>query len=213
MLDFRGAIFDLDGTLLDSMGVWAQIDVDFLGKRGLPVPPDYLKAVTPMGFRAAAEYTVKRFSLPETPDELLVEWNEMAAQAYAHAVPLKPGAKEYLISLKERGVCLSIATALHEELALPALQNNGIFELFQSMTSLSEVNRGKGFPDVYWRAAEKMGLMPEDCIVFEDIYAGIKGAKDGGFLAVGVYDAYSAHEEAAIRAIADGYITDFTQMR
>ena len=104
MQSFQGAIFDLDGTLLDSMWIWEQIDIEFLGRRGLPVPDDYLEKITPMHFYQAAEYTIGRFGLSETPDDLIAEWSDMALDAYRNRIGLKPYAKEYLLFLKEKGV-------------------------------------------------------------------------------------------------------------
>lgn len=212
MHNFKGAIFDLDGTLLDSMWIWEQIDIEFLGRRGLPVPDDYLKKITPMHFYQAAEYTIGRFGLSETPDDLIAEWSDMALDAYRHRIGLKPYAKEYLLFLKDKGVKLSVATASSEEIYTPALKRNGIYDLFDAFTSSSEAARGKGFPDVYELAAEKVGLTAKDCAVFEDIYAGVKGAKMGGFYTVGVEDKYAAHEQEKIIQDADLYIKDYSAL-
>ena len=106
MKQYKGAIFDLDGTLLDSMRVWEDIDVAFLKKRGLEVPPDYQEAITPLGFLEAARYTIRRFGFPETPEELIQEWHQMAVDAYTYEVELKDGAAEYLRYLKEKGIRL-----------------------------------------------------------------------------------------------------------
>lgn len=178
MHNFKGAIFDLDGTLLDSMWIWEQIDIEFLGRRGLPVPDDYLKKITPMHFYQAAEYTIGRFGLSETPDDLIAEWSDMALDAYRHRIGLKPYAKEYLLFLKDKGVKLSVATASSEEIYTPALKRNGIYDLFDAFTSSSEAARGQRLPGCI-RACrrKKIGLTAVDCAVFEDIYAGVKGAK------------------------------------
>lgn len=212
MQNFKGAIFDLDGTLLDSMWIWEQIDIEFLSKRGLDVAEDYLAAITPMHFYQAAEYTISRFGLPETADEIVAEWSDMALDAYRHRIGLKPYAKEYLLFLKEQGVKLSVATASSDFIYMPALERNGIYDLFDAFTSSSEAARGKGFPDVYELAAEKIGLTAKDCAVFEDIYAGVKGAKLGGFYTIGVEDKYAAHEREQIKKEADLYIKDYEEL-
>ena len=138
MKQFKAAIFDLDGTLIDSMGVWEQIDREFLSKRGIAIPEDYIAAVTPMGFRSAAEYTIRRFCLQETPADLIREWEDMAIDAYSFHVPLKPHAKEYLEYLKKKGVRLAVATALQPTLSVPALKNNGVYGYFESFASVTE---------------------------------------------------------------------------
>lgn len=212
MENMQGAIFDLDGTLLDSMGVWEQIDQDFLSRRGLMVPDDYIAAVTPLGFQDAAEYTIKRFYLTDTPDELIREWSEMAEYAYGHTVPLKPYAGEYLRKLKKQGVKLAVATALTQALYIPALKNNGIYELFHSFTTLGETGGRKGEPGIYLKAAQKIDVPPKNCAVFEDILEGIRGASAGGFYTVGVFDTYSAHDKERMQASAGRYIKDFSEL-
>ena len=212
MISFKGAIFDLDGTLLDSMDIWREIDTDFLAKRGLKASNDYIAAITPLGFHKAAEYTIKRFGLNETPDAIMNEWTAMSVDAYNSAILLKPYVKEYLASLKKQGIKLAVATASNESLYIPALKHNGIYHLFDAFTTVNEVSRGKGSPDIYLKAAEKIDLLPCDCAVFEDIYAGLKGAKDGGFLTVGVFDKYSDHEKESIMDLSDMYIHNFKEL-
>ena len=108
----KGAIFDLDGTLLDSMGVWDQVDIDFLSKRGIDVPDDYMTKVAAMQFRQIAEYTIARFDLSDTPEELMDEWDHMARVMYSTVVEAKPYAREYLAQLKGSGAKLAVATSL-----------------------------------------------------------------------------------------------------
>lgn len=211
-LQFKGAIFDLDGTLLDSMGVWRKVDEDFLGKRGFAVPEDYLKKITSMEFQTAAEYTIERFSLNETPEDVIAQWHAMVVDAYTYHVRLKPHVKEYLNRLKAEGVAIALATAASPDLYVPALRNNGVLDYFQAFVSVHEVARGKGFPDIYEKAAETLQLKPQDCVVFEDILKGIQGAKMGGFQTVAVYDAASWYEQEELKQTADRYITDFSQL-
>ena len=209
---YQGAIFDLDGTILDSMGVWRQIDVEFLGRRGISVPPDYLEAITPLGFDRAAEYTLRRFSLPESREEIVREWYLMAENAYRYQVELKEGAGEWLNRLKSLNIPLAVATSSDEALFVPALKRTGIYDCFDAFVTVKEVARGKGFPDIYEKAAGRIGCVPEQCVVFEDILQGIRGAKMGGFCAVAVYDEDSAHEEQAMRDAADYFIYSFRQL-
>lgn len=205
----KGAIFDLDGTLLDSMDIWESIDEKFFKSRRLEMPPDYMDVINPMGFAEAAEYTIKRFGFKDTPQQLQQEWHKMSVDAYAHDIKLKLFAKEYLYKLKNCGVKLGVATALNKELYVPVLKNNGIYDVFDAFTSLDEVSRGKGYPDIYLLTAQKLKISPCECAVFEDIFLGIKGANDGGFLSVAVYDKHSDFEADKIKAAADLYVSSF----
>lgn len=209
---FSAAVFDLDGTLLNSMGVWAEVDREFLQKRGFAVPPDYQAAIKSMSLTETAEYTIARFSLPETPQSLIGEWLDMAKTAYAESVELKPYAKEYLQKLHAGGVRLAVATSSAEELFLPALERNGIKELFSAFVTAHRVGRGKDYPDVYLEAARQIGAEPEHCAVFEDVVTAIGVARKAGFFTVAVQDSFSLHEADALRAAADCYIASYKEL-
>ncbi len=209
MIDFQAAIFDLDGTLLDSMDVWEQIDVEFLAKRGLAVPDGYINAICARSFKEAAEYTIKLFGFSEEPAAIISEWNAMALDKYSHAVRTKPYVKEYLTQLKAHGIKLAVATGLPPVLYKPALRNNGIFDLFDALCSSEDVSRGKEFPDLFLYAAEKIQVAPKDCIVFEDIFPAVRSARLAGMKVYGVYDKYSELYWEDISKIAEGCLYDF----
>lgn len=211
-MKIKGAIFDLDGTLLDSMWVWEKVDHDFLGSRGFEVPPDYQKAIAAMGFRETAQYTIERFQLEEREEDIIREWNDMAARTYHEAVNIKPYVRELLEKMERDGIRLGVATASYASLFETCLKRNGIYNYFQAFTETREVVRGKGFPDIYIRAAEKIGCAPEECVVFEDIHQGILAAKEGGFYTVGVYEDKSAYSWADIVRDADLAIRGFDEL-
>lgn len=213
MNDFKAAIFDLDGTLFDSMHLWSDIDREFFRRRGIEIPSDYMISIAHLGMYDTAVYTKNRFGLNEAPEELIAEWSEMALRFYSEDVTLKKGAAEYLRRLKKKGILLAVATANGRQLFEPALRHTGIDGLFDAVVSSDEVERKKGFPDIYLLACRKLGGVPaEETVVFEDILLGIKGAKDGGFQTVAVYDETSIENEKELRALADKYIYDFTEM-
>lgn len=214
MIDFEqldGVIFDLDGTLVDSMWVWEQIDIDFLGKRGFEVPEDYLDAITPMGYEACADYTINRFGLKETREEIIREWFSMAIDAYANDVVLKPGALDFIRYLHSRDIKMSVATASDMELVIPVLTHNEIIHYFDNITTVKEAKRGKGYPDVYDLSADKMKSERKKCVVFEDIIEGLKGAKLGGYKTVGVYDKRSKKTVEELSKLCDMFIYDFKE--
>lgn len=212
MKPFKAAIFDMDGTLLDSMGIWAQIDIDFLSARGFDPPDDYMEKVCPMSYQEMADYTIRRFHLDEKPADLIQEWDDRAVAAYSRQVRLKEGAKEYLTFLKQQGIKLALATASGPPLFEPALKNNGVYHLFDAISHVAECARGKGFPDIYLLSAQKLGVAPGDCVVFEDILEGIRGAKAAEMYTVGVYDSYAASQTPAIKELADQYIVSFQEL-
>lgn len=209
---YAAAIFDLDGTLLDSMHVWADIDVEFLHKRGLNVPPDYSEVLAPMTFRETAEYTIQRFNLNETPEDVMDEWDRMAVDAYSNDVQLKDGAKEYLELLRSQGVKLGVCTALSRKIYIPTLKHLGVFDYFDAIVSTDDVHCAKTQPTPFLATAEKLGVKPEDCIVYEDVLEAIEGAKKAGMTVCGVYDMTSEKFTTKIRSTADQFLFSFTEL-
>ena len=208
----RGSIFDLDGTLLDSMSMWMNIDIRFLGEHGIEATEDYSQTVKTMGYHAAADYTAARYSLPLTPDEIIARWNEMADTAYDSEIRLKEGAADYLQRLRDAGQKLAVATALGLSSIERALGNNKVLHLFDALTMLHEASRGKSHPDIYLLAAERLGLSPGECVVYEDILPGILAAKSVGFTVCGVYDFSSKKDWDQIRETADYTISSWTEL-
>ncbi len=205
----KGMIFDLDGTLLDSMEVWGKIDIEFLGKRGFEVPEDYLEMITPMGFMNAAIYTKERFGFPESPEEIEEEWLSMAEYDYANNVEVKPGAIDFLKKCKAAGIQLGVATSSLERLFIPCLEHHDMKELFSVFYTTKGVGADKKSPKVYLMAAEAMGLKPEECIVFEDIIEGSKTAKEAGFRVVGIYDSHSDRDRRGMIATVDRFLMSY----
>lgn len=203
MEKIKGAIFDLDGTLFDSLWVWEEIDKRFLSRRGIEVPSWYSKAIGAMNFREAAEFTIKTFGLNETPELLMQEWMDMARSIYANEIKLKPMAKEFLFALKSKGIKLSIATSSTRDLYMPALIGNGVDELFTVIMDTSET-KSKEFPDIYLKVAKFMGLDPSECVVFEDLPVALWSAKRGGFKTVAVYDRHS-EDTTDVDLMVNGY--------
>lgn len=205
-------IFDLDGTLIDSAHIWHDIDVRFLAKRGLDIPDDYAKIISVMNFRDAAEYTKKRFSLDDSPEDMIKEWFDMALYEYANNLKVKPHAAEFLNEMKKRGAGIALATASHKELYRAVLKSNGILECFDWFSSTDEVENGKGHPDVYEHAAKGLGLKADECVVFEDIIEGIRGAKAGGFKTVAFLNGIFPADDELMRQEADLCITDYLEL-
>lgn len=210
--NFKGVIFDLDGTLIESNGVWAQIDIDFLGKRGFAVPSDYGKVVSAMDFASAAVYTKQRFGLSESTEEIAAEWRDMAIQHYTYDIKEVAGAPQFVRSLKEKGVKLALATASSRELYEPVLKRHGIFDCFDFFATTDQVKRGKGFPDIYLFAAEKIGVRPQECVVLEDIIEAIRAAKSGGFTVLARQHEHYKNDHDEMSRVADLCFCDYIEL-
>ena len=210
---YSAAIFDLDGTVLDSLGVWRHVDERFFGARGVTIPEDYVRAIAGMSFSETAVYTVSACGLQETPEAVMAEWMALAADEYAHDVDLVPGARDYLRALKRGGVKLAAATANRLALVRPTLERCGILELFDAILTTGDIgDRNKSDGALFRLAADKLNVPPEACVVFEDALEGIRGARAAGMGAWAVESVACAHALDDVAALANGVAKDFVAL-
>ena len=203
-------IFDFDGTLVDSMWVWVNIDEEYLEKYDLTEPENFHEDMEGMSYTEVAQYFADVFpTLNCTTDEIMDEWMQMAHEKYITEVPLKDGAKEFLDAIKTLGIKIGIASSNSKELVTDALKALGIYEMFDSVRSACEVNAGKPSPDVYLLVAEDLGVSPDQCLVFEDVPMGILAGKNAGMRVCAVDDVYARKQEEKIKNLADYYIKDY----
>lgn len=207
--DIKAVIFDVDGTLVDSMWIWKQVDIDFLGRRKTELPVDLQKDIEGLSYTSTAEYFKERFKLPETVEEIKEEWREMADDFYNNIIPLKAGVKELLQIIRNNNLKIGIATSNSRELVETMIKKHEIGEYFDGIRTSCEVPRSKPFPDVYLQAAKDLGVKPENCLVFEDTVAGATAAKAAGMRVIAVYDEISAESRSHLEQLAELYIMDF----
>lgn len=210
--DIQAAIFDMDGTLIDSMWVWEKIDIEYLKKRNIPIPKKLNSSIAHLTFEESAKYFKDTFNLEDNVKTIMDEWNNMAYHEYTHNVKLKDGALDFLTALKNNGIKLGLATSNSNLLLKIALKNNGIFHLFDCITTSDEVNKSKEFPDIYLLCAKKLSTSPKHCIVFEDILPAVIGAKSAGMKVVGVHDIYASDQKKEIIKNADFYIFKYNEL-
>lgn len=208
-LDFRGAVFDADGTLLDSMHVWRNLGELYLLSRGIQ-PEDGLSArIWPMSYSQGCAYLKEHYGLHETVSEIQEGISRMIEGFYRKEAELKPGVREFLEVLREKNIHMVIATSGDRELLLSALKRNGITEYFDEVFTCSELGTDKRDTKIFMICAEALGLPPENTAVFEDTLFALETAKSAGFITYGVYDASSIHDRQRIIDTSDYYINDW----
>ena len=203
--------FDLDGTLIDSNGIWKQIDRDFLARRNLPYTREYYEGVAHTALPMAAVFTKEYCHLEESCEEIIAEWMEMSRDAYAK-VPVKPGVRAYLKQCKAEGRRMAIVTSSVPEHCYTALKKLELEKYFENVTFAQQAGMHKKHPDVWLAAAEKNGVRPEDCTVFDDSLAACSGARQAGMRVIGVHDSFFNQDAKEMRAFCDVYIQSFEEL-
>ena len=207
-------IFDIDGTLVDSMHVWTDIDDIFLEKYHLEEPENFHEGMEGKSYSETAQYFLDLFpSLPHTREELEQEWYDMAYEIYTTQIELKKGAFDFILDMHKKGVKLGIATSNHRGLAEGLLKNNKVLEYIGSIWTSCEAKAGKPNPAVYLHVAEDLGVDPAKCLVFEDVPNGILAAKNAGMKVCAVDDVFSRPQEEKKRELADYYIQDYDDIK
>ncbi|MFA9375682.1 MAG: HAD family hydrolase [Lachnotalea sp.] len=208
----KAVLFDLDGTLIDSMWVWRTIDIEFLGAYGIELPEDLQNSIEGMSFTETAAYFKERFQFKESVEEIKKTWNKMAFEEYTTTIQLKDGAVDFLEYLKINGIKAGISTSNSIELVQGVLKAKGISHLFDTVLTACEVNVGKPSPDIYLKTAQKLKVKPEECLVFEDIPMGILAGKNANMKVCTIYDDFSKNQEEKKRHLADYYIKTFNEV-
>ena len=186
--EFNAVIFDMDGTLIDSTGIWHEIDKKFFAKRGMELPKDYAQHIVHLGLTQAAVYTKETYHLEESIQEIMQEWHDMSIDMYKYHVPLKEGALELLKLFKKNGIKMAIATANDEPLYRPCIDRLGISEYFDEIADVNTAKEGKQSAKIYLDLAKKLASEPRNTLVLEDMPTCVKTAFKSGFLTVAVYD-------------------------
>lgn len=203
--------FDMDGTLIDSNGVWRDVDRAFLARRGMPYSHAYYEGVAHTILPLAAEFTKEFCHLEESCEEIIAEWMEMAKDAYAH-VTVKPGVRAFLKQCKAEGRKMAVVTSSVPEHCHTALQKLDLEKYFDNITFAQQLGLEKKKPEVWLEAARVNGVRPEDCTIFDDSLAACQGARAAKMRVVGVYDNFFARDEREMRGYCDVYIKSFEEL-
>lgn len=202
------AIFDMDGTLVDSMGFWNRLAEEFLARRGFPpLSPELQEESIALTMEGTANLFIREYHLPETAEQICSEINGLMEQHYRTDVPLKQGAAAFLDRMKAAGFRMCIASSTAPALLDICLRRLGVRDYFEFLLSCEEVGEGKNRPTVYLEAARRLGGTPENTVIFEDILVAAQTAKGAGFSLGVIYDVNSDAEQPQLKKLADCYFT------
>jgi len=208
-MNFKCGIFDMDGTLIDTMPMWRSLGQGVLRRRGLEPRPDFHEAMKPLTMREGCAYCKMAYDLPESTAEIIEECFGVVREFYrTQAAPL-PGVPEFLAKQKSRGIKLYVATATDRPLAEIALQHTGLARYFDGMLTCAEAGVGKQQPDIYEQTLALSGCAKEDAIIFEDALHAIRTAKRAGFRVAAIHDPALTAAHAEIRQLADYYVETY----
>lgn len=200
------AIFDLDGTLLDSMWIWESLDLELLARYNAVPTPEMRERIKTLSVRQACDLFIREYALDASPDDMILEVGCIGEARYIHDVTAKPTVPETLEWLKNRHVRMCIATASVRRNVMAVLERLRMLDYFEFIITADDLNSGKDSPEIYLRCAERFGADPSGIWVFEDALHAAKTAKGAGFYVAGVYDASSAADSQAIKEISDIYL-------
>lgn len=207
--DIDAVIFDLDGSLVDSMWIWRDIDIEYLGRFGISLPENLQTEIEGKSFSETAHFFKERFQLPVSIEAIKEDWNRMAWDKYSHQVPLKEGVNEFLELCRSKNIKLGIATSNSRELVENVASVHGLDDYFSCIMTSCDVEKGKPAPDIYLAVAKELQVKPARCLVFEDVIPGIQAGKAAGMKVCAVEDEYSAHQQEEKKALADYFIESF----
>lgn len=209
----QSAIFDMDGTLLDSMQMWKSLGFHLLERHGVQPRPDLAEKLKPTGLRDGVAYCKEAYDLPGTVDQLIDECRERVENFYRSEVQAKPGVEKFLSLLKMEGVWMYIATATDRPLVEIALRHAGIEGFFRGIVTSREAGQHKkDGPEVYERALRRLQSNKKDTVVFEDAVHAVRTAKAAGFRVAAVYDAAAEDDQEEIQSLADYYYRSFEEL-
>ena len=207
-----GAIFDLDGTLLDSMHIWSEIGLKFLKNEGVTPPPGASEEFVKLSLVQAAEFYIKNYAPEKTVLDIVKSINALVEDFYFNEVLLKKGVIEFLDFLKERNVKMCVATATDKYMVEKALERNGIRDYFSEIFTCTNVGAGKDSPVIYDKALEHLGTEKDTTFIFEDALYAIETANEADYKIVGIKDVSEPADPEKVKELCTIYINEYQEI-
>lgn len=211
-MKYNTYLFDFDGTLVDSMPAYVDTMKSILDENNIAYGEDLVKIITPLGFMGTAKYFREELGLDMPLDLLAKKMGDKAIYEYTYCIPAKKNVIKVLNHLKKQGASLNVLTASPHITLDPCLKRLGIYNLFDNVWSCEDFDTTKADPEIYIRAAEKIGQRPENILFLDDNYNADKTAKSAGMKVCGVFDESSADYVDEIKSVTDHYIYDFNEL-
>ena len=210
--NIKACIFDLDGTLVDSMWMWPEIDKEYLGRFGIEYDDNLKNEIDGISFHETAVYFKNKFGISDSIEKICKDWEDMAYDKYKYEVKEKRGCQKFLEQLKSKGIKMGIATSNNRSMVDVVLESLGMKNFFEVITTSDEVKKGKPAPDVYLTTANLLNVEPKHCLVFEDVVAGIIAGKSAGMKVCAVEDDFTREVRQRKKELSDYYIDDYSEL-
>jgi HAD superfamily hydrolase (TIGR01509 family) len=208
----KAIIFDLDGTLVDSMWIWDTIIEEYLAGFGIPDGPKLKDFISHMHISKVAEYISDHYQLDRSGAQVMDDWNRYITECHKNQVTIIPGAAEFLDRVSDAGIRCCVATESGDDVVEVALEDKGLLGYFEFLICADDVGVGKTSDLIYRTSAERLGATPENTLVFEDALYAVKTAASAGFEVIGVYERLQKHNADEIKRLSKQYILDFTEL-
>ena len=210
--NIKACIFDLDGTLVDSMWMWPEIDKEYLGRFGIEYDDNLKNEIDGISFHETAVYFKNKFGISDSIEKICKDWEDMAYDKYKNEVKEKRGCQKFLEQLKSKGIKMGISTSNIRSMVYVFLESLGMKNFFEVITTSDEVKKGKPAPDVYLTTAKLLNVEPKHCLVFEDVVAGIIAGKSAGMKVCAVEDDFTREVRQRKKELSDYYIDDYSEL-
>jgi HAD superfamily hydrolase (TIGR01509 family) len=207
----KGVIFDVDGTLLDTMWIWDGIASRYIESFGKKPEDDIGDKLYSLSYGEAMKYIKDTYNIERSLEQVAADVKEMVRKFYEKESMPKKGVVELIKKLNDRGIPMAAATSNEKDYIIKAFERLGILRYFRKVVNCGEYNTTKSSPEIYMHASEDFNLPVENIAVFEDAFYAVKTAKDAGYITIGVAEPTAKKEEQEIRKYADAFINDFDE--